>query len=595
MPPLALVRPAHDSRAIMPDAQILTNILAALTPAESTLLAHAAAGTPCQFGTTLPDPDDPQAPRIRAVLLAHLLTGGGEETPVAPQGLRLIGAVIDGPLVLSFLEARGETDLRLCRFTDPIAARRARLTQLVLSGSTFPSLTCEGAEIAGSVFMLSVSCPGRISFATARIGGQLALNGASIGPFTAQGAQVGASVYMRASGATPFRATGEVSLANVLIDGQLALDGASLDNAQGIALNAQGARIDGDVILTAQGVHPFCAKGEVRLAAAEITGQLDCMGASFSAEARPAFAAQRMRVGAEFFWQKVTVPSGTLHLPSAHVGDLVDDAASWPNGGRSYIDGLTYDRITRDAPVDAVTRLGWLAKVSHHQGRFLPQPYAQCAATLARMGHEAEAREIMEAQTRQKGLQRRRNRITTPDGAARHGAALLWGRAENVIDWTWDRAAQGIVGYGYAPFRALGWISALAGVAAFLGHMAWDEGSMAPNNDLIAASDGWQALLGQDCVPAPTPGCIANPANLWNGPEGAGLDWESFHPIAYGIDVVVPVVGLGQTDSWSPSKDRGVWGFTLWWARWPLIFAGWLVSALAAAAATGIIQRGTPT
>ena len=583
----------------MPDAARLSDLLSAPTPAETALLAQAAAGTPCQFGTALPDPADPKAPRIRAPLLAHLLTGGSPEAPVAPQGLRLIGAVVDGPLTLSFLEAKGETDLRLCAFTDPVSVRRARLTQLVLNGSVFPALTCEGAEIAGSVFLIGVTCPGRLSFATARIGGQLALNGATIGPFTAQGAQIGASVYLRATTAAPFRATGEVSLSNALIDGQLAVDGALLDNPQGIALNAQGARIDGDVILTPQGPHPFRASGEVRLAAAEITGQLDCTGASFSAGNRPAFSAQRMRVGAEFFWQKVSVPSGTLHLPSAHVGDLVDDPASWPGSAsgpqRSYIDGLTYDRITRDAPVDAATRLRWLAGVSHHNGRFLPQPYAQCAATLARMGHEAEAREIMEAQTRQKGRQRRRNRVIAPDGARRSGAALLWGRAENLIDWLWDRAAQGIVGYGYAPFRALGWITALAVVAALLAHLAWREGSMAPNNDLIAASDGWQLLLAQDCVPDAVPGCIVNPAQVWNGPDGAGLDWESFHPLAYGVDVVVPVIGLGQTDSWSPSKDRGLWGFTLWWARWPLIFAGWLVSALAAAAATGIIQRGTPT
>ena len=118
---------------------------------------------------------------------------------------------------------------------------------------------------------------------------------------------------------------------------------------------------------------------------------------------------------------------------------------------------------------------------------------------------------------------------------------------------------------------------------------------MAPANDLIAASEGWQTLLSRDCIPTPTPGCITNPASEWNGPTGPGLDWESFHPIAYGIDVVVPVVELGQTKSWSPSKDRGFWGHTLWWARWPLIFMGWLVCALAAAAATGIIQRGTPT
>lgn len=136
---------------------------------------------------------------------------------------------------------------------------------------------------------------------------------------------------------------------------------------------------------------------------------------------------------------------------------------------------------------------------------------------------------------------------------------------------------------------------AFACLASSLAALAWNEGSMAPNNDLIAASDSWQLLLTQDCIPTPTPGCIQNPAAAWNSPTGAGLDWESFHPVAYGVDVVVPFVALGQTDSWSPSKDRGPWGFTLWWARWPLIFAGWLVSALAAAAATGIIQRGTPT
>ncbi|NGM46550.1 hypothetical protein G5B31_13495 [Rhodobacter sp. SGA-6-6] len=575
---------------------VLAEILAAPTAAEAALLAHAGAGTPCQFGTALPDPADAGAPRIRAALLAHLVTGGSAEAPVAPQGLRLIGAVVEGPLNLSFLEARGETDLRLCAFTDAIAARRARLVQLVLSGSCFPALTCEGATIEGSVFLIGIACPGRISFATAQIGGQLALHGAETGPFTAQGARIGASVYLRASREAPFRARGEVSLANAQIDGQLALDGATLDNFDGIALNAQGARIDGDVFLRDQGPHPFRARGEVRLAAAEIAGQLDCSTAAFAApEGRAAFAAQRMQVEAEFFWQKVDMPSGSLHMPSAKVGDLVDDPASWPGAGRSYIDGFGYDRITRDAPVDAATRLRWLAQVSSHDGRFLPQPYAQCAATLARMGHEAEAREIMEAQARRKGIQRRRTRAALPDGSPRRGASRAWAEAENLIDWLWDRAAQGIVGYGYAPFRALGWITALALLAGFLAMQAWNEGSMAPNNDLIAASEGWQELLAQDCIPDPFPGCTANPAALWNGVTGPGLDWESFHPLAYGVDTVLPVVGIGQTAAWSPSKDRGPWGFTLWWARWPLIFAGWLVSALAAAAATGIIQRGTPT
>jgi hypothetical protein len=118
---------------------------------------------------------------------------------------------------------------------------------------------------------------------------------------------------------------------------------------------------------------------------------------------------------------------------------------------------------------------------------------------------------------------------------------------------------------------------------------------MAPNNDLVASSPGWQEVLARDCLPDPTPGCLANPAEFWNGVEGAGLDWESFHPLAYGADIVIPVFDLGQKASWSPSKDRGPWGHTLWWVRWFLMAAGWVVTALGAAAATGIIQRGVPT
>ena len=554
--------------------------------AELALLGHAALGSLCQLSATCPDPADPAAPRIRAELLAHLITGGSAEAPVSLAGVRLIGAVITGPLRLTFAEAKGETDLRACHFSDPINARRARFTQLVLSGSVFPGLAAEGARIEGSVFLLGITATGRISFATAEIGGQLALNGAAIPSLTAQGARIGASVYLRASDDSPFTSRGEVSFAGAQIGGQLACDGADLSNLGKIALNAQGARIAGDVILHDRGPFSFSAEGEVRLSGAQIGGQLDCATARFSNPRGHAFAGQRMQVGAEFFWQSVSVAAGDIHLPSAHVGDLVDDLASWPLGGRVYLDGFTYDRITRDAPVDAASRLAWLARCDRKDGRFLPQPYSQAAAVLARMGHEAEARQIMEEQARLKGIARRAARRQTGGYLAQPGAAF---------DWLWDRAARSVVGYGYQPFRSVLWIAGLSLVAAFLGFMAWQEGSMAPNNDLIAASDSWQALLAQDCVPVPVPGCIANPAALWNGPNGAGLDWESFQPLAYGADVVIPVLELGQTKAWSPSKDRGPWGFRLWWARWVLMLAGWVVTALGAAAATGIIQRSTPT
>jgi len=554
--------------------------------AERALLAAVARGDQCRLGDQAPDPADPAAPRIRAALLRHLITGGCEAAPVTQAGVRLMGALIDGPLTLNFATSTGETDLRCCHFTDALHARRADLVQLVLSGSHLSDLMAEGLAVEGSVFLIGVTVTGRISLATATIGGQLALHGATIGALTAQSAHIGASVYLRAAEGQAFVAMGEVSFAGAEIGGQLACDGARIVNPGKIALNLQRARIAGDAFLRAQGSLPFHVEGEVHLSGTDIAGQLDLAGAVLTNAGGHALFAPRLNVGAEFFWQTVTVNEGSVHLPSAHVGDLVDDLASWPGGGRTYLDGFTYDRITRDAPTDAPTRLAWLARAATRDGRFLPQPYAQTAGTLARMGHEAEARQIMAEQMRLKGRARRGDRW------ARGGTFAL---PANAFDWIWDRAAFLIVGYGYHPFRALVWLAALSLLAAFLAVMAWNEGSMAPNSDLVVATPGWLEMQERDCLPVATPGCLQNPAETWGSTSAPGLDWESFHPLAYGVDVVIPVVELGQTGSWAPSKDRGPWGYRLWWARWFLIAAGWVVTALGAAAATGIIQRGTPT
>ena len=48
---------------------------------------------------------------------------------------------------------------------------------------------------------------------------------------------------------------------------------------------------------------------------------------------------------------------------------------------------------------------------------------------------------------------------------------------------------------------------------------------------------------------------------------------------------------FGQTDAWDTSMDRSPWGKLRWWRGWVLISFGWIVTALGAAAITGIIQR----
>lgn len=137
---------------------------------------------------------------------------------------------------------------------------------------------------------------------------------------------------------------------------------------------------------------------------------------------------------------------------------------------------------------------------------------------------------------------------------------------------------------GYKPQRSLYALILLIAAATFPAQRAWDAGSFAPNSAPILLSESWQALARDDSIP--------NPAAEWAKHNAIpGKDWESYHPLAYAADVVIPIVEFGQTDAWAPSTERGTWGYRLWWLRWVFTTAGWIVTALGAAALTGIIRR----
>ena len=90
------------------------------------------------------------------------------------------------------------------------------------------------------------------------------------------------------------------------------------------------------------------------------------------------------------------------------------------------------------------------------------------------------------------------------------------------------------------------------------------------------------------------PDCLPNPAATWSAKNAPGMDWDSFNAIAYAADLVVPLIDLGQTSAWAPSKDRGWWGTFMWWGRWLFIIAGWVVASRGLAAVTGFVQKNAP-
>ena len=583
---------------------------------------------------------------MRADLLRYLICGGCETCPTQDVGVGLVGAYVMGTLDLDFTTAKGATGLFACRFETWIEALQARFEFLILSDSHLPGLTAQGARVTGDVFLRGVTATGEVSLSGAEIGGQLACNRARFEAaegtaLNAEGARVTGGVFL--SGVT---ATREVSLSGAEIGGTLACEGARFENSEGTALNAQGARVTGSVFL--RGV---TATGEVSLSGAGIGGQLSCNGARFENSEDTALNAQKMEAD-EFYWREVQAVSGAVDLNGAKVGDLVDDAASWEKVGHLHLNGFRYDHIA--GPVNVRMRLGWVAKDAATANEFRPQPYEQLAQVFREMGHDGDRRTVLiekerferkHARARMRDQRRfarllgqvsRRpsnaaidalkaftgsakaldNGYTVPllerfalfhrqwpekdDGTTppdRHAVAMAQAGFREQIFWhnaglrvriAWnhvkDHMSRWLAGYGYQPFNFIWALLLLWAIGAGMAHQAWRAGDFAPNSDVILSTPEWRVLAEDGAG-------VDNPAADWSAKHGKGRDWESFNAGAYAFDIVVPIVTIGQTEAWAPSTNRGPWGLHLWWARWVMTVLGWIVTAVPAAAITGIIRR----
>jgi len=307
-----------------------------------------------------------------------------------------------------------------------------------------------------------------------------------------------------------------------------------------------------------------------------------------------AFLGERIDVKERLIWRNIQILGGRINFNSALIGYLVDDFESWPRGNEDQLrlDGFVYNRIAAEAMVMVPVRrrLDWLAQAKQ-LGAVSSQPYTQLAHVLRGMGHDRDARKVLIERERLTALQSRKNRRVVPNGDWGVAFRSIWADLVNPIAWFTDLLIRQLTGYGYRAHNSFIALALLIGFAWVLAGTAWNEGSFAPNSDVILTSREWRSLVGRDCLPKASDGCIVNPAELWSSHEYDGFDWDSFHAAAYAADLVVPVLSLGQTDAWAPSRDRGFWGGVLWWARWLFAALGWIVTAFGAAAITGIIQK----
>jgi hypothetical protein len=535
--------------------------------------------------------------QIRADLVRLIATGGTPECGLHPVGIILRGAFITGTLDLQFTRCRGRVALHRCRFAEGPNLARAEIAQLSLQGSHLPGLFAQGIRVEGDLFLHRMTATGTVDVNGARIGGQLACEGATLDggkdsegthqrALSAQGAEIAGHLFLRG-----LTATGTVDVNSARIGGQLDCDGSTLDGGRDsegnpqLALHAQGAEIGAGLFLRG-----LTATGTVAVIGARIGGQLDCEGATLDGgrdkkgNQQDALFAQRLKVTQGFFFRDLISVTGQVYLDAAHVGDLVDDTASWPAGeDQLYLNGFTYDRIA-DGPETFAGRKDWLARGSRFKGDFHPQPYTQFARVLRAAGHEAEARLVLRERERLLAadrLPRDREALVAAlrgDQTARADAGPIWLRMQGARVWSWMTGV--ITGYGYAPGLALIWSLGIVALATIVYAIAWDFGLMVPTSAVILTSADWTAAAAIDA---------RSPALLWGG--AAAAHYETFYAIPYALDVYLPVIDLGQHAAWSQTTATPYWGAAVRVFTWAVQLSGYIVTGLGLAAATGYIQR----
>jgi hypothetical protein len=398
-----------------------------------------------------------------------------------------------------------------------------------------------------------------------------------------------------------FHARGQVRMHGATIDGQLNCRGGRFINPGGNALHAEAASVASHVLLDnwwrtdQKEPKRFRADGRVNLFGATIGGVLRCSTGSFRAStsddpsSTPRSTALELGnvvvTGSAYLDERVDV-AGTVTLVGARFDqdltiegsfDAGSDRADalvlkraqvatklklMPHRVRGVVDltGFGYQHIeARDvSPRDRI-RI-WLRRQVDENGAptWIPRPYEQLASTYRAAGLDAAARRVGVERgraRREEGLtahSRRPRRRTRAAGFARfrrrsrRHLSSLRDRSLRWLGLDHDRPRTISVGYGHWPRLTGFWLLGFCGIVAVLIDMANGVGAMRP---LVQ-----------------------------------GRPMPELNPVVYAMDLLVPVVDLGQRSYWQPEGSFAV-------VYWVSVIVGWTLITAVVAGMTSVFRR----
>jgi hypothetical protein len=625
----------------------------ALKPAEQQLLDCSRIGMFAEIGKSLPELPTAQnvvrAAFVRCLALMH------SANPQVGESLRLRGACIEGVLGLSELSIKWPMSFELCRFSRDVYFRGARCDHSVFFRQCIlKSFHGEGLVIDGNLAFIEVHTSGMVNLQNARIQSGLNCEGAQLdgggqGALLASFAEIRTGVYLSKG----FSAKGLVRFRSATVGGQFNCETGSFSVAEGEALDFDNAVVNGSIFLR----EGFSSVGTVKLLGVRIFGQLSCVNGSFKGIGNGhaltiergfirnnallskgceivgclhllglavegnleldgasigEMMANELAVGGRLSLRNLKSAPKTLALLGAKVSFLNDDLSSW--GDSPLLNGFVYDFIDVQRPMPIHERMEWLKKqktslkqdVEGGAQNFRPQPWRQLQQVLESMGRTEEAREI--GIEYEHCLRRFRLIGQTPD---------TWpGLWRTLYTWSARRlhACYGyLTGFGYRPMLLLPWFALVWTLCTLIYWGAASHGAIfAPSNPLIFQNEAYESCRPDreqvwlskrhDRRPAELPDEFKGPGN-WYLCDVLREEYTGFSPMAFSLDLLLPLVDLHQENDWAPLiatpkanvleelaglfSGKRIVRFVMWCE----ILAGWGFSLLFVAVVSGLARR----
>lgn len=527
--------------------------------------------------------------RFDARLIRWLLVKEIQGVTCRPEGVKLLGLLIEGELDLGHIDFGRALSATACGFRESPSMMGSTLNGLYLTGSSLPGLFAKGLICNGPVHLREqFKANGSIQLVGAKINGQFDCSGGSFAAtqgraLNCDSAVIGANVLL----GDGFAAAGEVNFRGAQINGHLSCTGGTFEATNRRALNCNASVISGNVLLR----DGFYARGEVSFHSTKVMGNFLCKSARIEGQ----LDCERATIDCCFFWEAISGEVTDLNLTGTSVSRLRDDTSSWACVKTPILSGFRYESLQSDMALGDRLKLFERKREKFiSPSRFLywsymdfdPQPYNQLASIYDAMGRRGDAAQVRA--TREKKLAYANLIRATIGSTADFNGFISISLA--VLAFLWSQLYRVSFGFGHIPSRALGSALVILFGTYVMANNTYQHGEMAPASPVVLTSAEWLAAAQAGCAGPQEQGCTM-PLRLWEQGSVGYRDYETFSPALYALDLFLPLDTLAQEENRAPSKDRGLWGWTLYWSRSIVQLYGWFLSTTALALISGILSR----